>query len=58
MKLIEQNKELTDFPEIPKGVTELSVFNNKIRYVPEELWEERGLQTLNLSMNQIEEISP
>ena len=57
MKLIQNNKELTEFPVMPNGLTELSLFNNKIIDIPNELWDKTTLQVLNISMNKIQEIS-
>jgi len=58
MKLIKNRKGLNKFPKIPTGLTELSVFNNKIVTLPADLWKEQGLEVLNISMNQIENLSP
>ncbi|MFK7980745.1 MAG: hypothetical protein AB8G86_12240 [Saprospiraceae bacterium] len=53
MKLIKNSQALSMFPKIPIGVRELSVFNNKIVTIPTELWREKGLEVLNISMNQL-----
>ena len=54
MKFIKNSQGFSEFPAFPKGLTDISVFNNKIIDVPESLWEEKDLVTLNLSANQIE----
>ena len=35
MKLIEHNKRLTEFPVLPEGLTEISLFNNEIEIISE-----------------------
>ncbi|MGH1364560.1 MAG: hypothetical protein ACRBF0_13450 [Calditrichia bacterium] len=57
MRLFRNSEDLNEFPQIPKGIKEFSVFNNNIEQVPDELWNEKELETLNISMNRIKVLS-
>ena len=58
MKLIHNSQNLNNFPHIPSGFKEISVFDNNITKVPIEVWETQGLEVLNISANKINHLSP
>ena len=55
-KIIANNSNLSEFPMLPAGVKEVSLFLNNIKKLPPELRQHSQLKILNVSANQLKKL--